>query len=247
MNNLEHQLVQQMTTARKFFWHRLRWEALQKHLQTDLPSNEKLKFLDVGAGSGIFSDIVSTYLPNAEYYFVEPSPKLAQILDAKHGKQHNLTQAVKYEGINRVLLLDVLEHVENDSQLLGDLAKKMEPGALLAITVPAHGFLWSRWDGLVGHLRRYNRGSLLAAFAPLKNEFEIVSCEYLFWELVPLALYRKYKMALTTSADGASESEVPTLPTWLNEMFYAYGKAGLKLHRWIPFGTSVALVARKKA
>ncbi|MFA7229683.1 MAG: methyltransferase domain-containing protein [Victivallaceae bacterium] len=58
-----------------------------------------------------------------------------------------------------ILLMDVLEHIEIDHNLLQDLVsnKKIKPGAVFVITVPAFSLLYSRHDRLLGHWRRYTR------------------------------------------------------------------------------------------
>jgi hypothetical protein len=55
------------------------------------------------------------------------------------------------------LLMDVLEHVEDDRAFLADLIALARPGAHILITVPAGPQLWSRHDVTAGHLRRYER------------------------------------------------------------------------------------------
>lgn len=59
-----------------------------------------------------------------------------------------------------VLLLDVLEHVEDDKVFLSDLITSMKAGASLLLTVPAHMSLWTDHDVLSGHQRRYDAESL---------------------------------------------------------------------------------------
>jgi SAM-dependent methyltransferase len=58
-------------------------------------------------------------------------------------------------------LFDVLEHVEDDAAFLRDLRRRLAPGALLYLTVPAGRFLWSDEDVAAGHYRRYSRGSIV--------------------------------------------------------------------------------------
>jgi len=55
-----------------------------------------------------------------------------------------------------ILLLDVLEHVEKDDLLLGDLVRgNLEPGGRVIVSVPAWPGLFSRHDVALGHHRRY--------------------------------------------------------------------------------------------
>ena len=54
-----------------------------------------------------------------------------------------------------ILATDVLEHVERDDVAATELRRVAAPGALLLVTVPAYGWLWSQHDDSHHHLRRY--------------------------------------------------------------------------------------------
>ena len=55
-----------------------------------------------------------------------------------------------------VLLLDVLEHVEDDAGFLRELTlHSLAPGAHVLVSVPAYGALYASHDTFLGHHRRY--------------------------------------------------------------------------------------------
>src|SRR4029079_68422 len=56
-----------------------------------------------------------------------------------------------------VLLFEVLEHVEDDVGLLGELHELLAPGGVVLLSVPAHQRRFSRVDDRAGHFRRYDR------------------------------------------------------------------------------------------
>lgn len=64
-------------------------------------------------------------------------------------------------GFHAVLLLDVLEHVEDDVGLLSQAAALAAPDGIVFVTVPAHPVLFGAQDEALCHLRRYSRSSLL--------------------------------------------------------------------------------------
>ncbi|MBI4342988.1 MAG: class I SAM-dependent methyltransferase [Candidatus Omnitrophica bacterium] len=70
-------------------------------------------------------------------------------------------------AFDAVICLDAIEHVERDEAALAELVRVLRPGGLLALTVPAYGWLFSRHDVALGHYRRYSgrelRRKLLAA------------------------------------------------------------------------------------
>ncbi len=84
-----------------------------------------------------------------------------------------------------ILLMDVLEHVEDDTALLRALALAMKPGAHLLITVPADPRLWSPHDVRFAHYRRYVPTTLAALWRDLPVSPLLLS--YFNSRLFPLA------------------------------------------------------------
>ncbi len=64
------------------------------------------------------------------------------------------------QGTDAYLVMDVLEHVEDDRGLLTELVDSLEPGGYLLVTVPADMRLWTEHDMSHGHFRRYDADSL---------------------------------------------------------------------------------------
>ncbi len=241
INNLEHQLLEQRQSAKDFFWHKLRWRALSQYL----PRVEPMHLLDFGAGSGLFYHIAQSERPTVKYSFAEISTVLRPALLKEHGAQADLTTSSAFTGIHAVVSLDVMEHVENDRAFLESIISRSPSGTTIIIAVPSHMFLWSRWDVLVGHLRRYNKRDLLTLAQNFTQTTDLVSCHYIFWELFPLALYRKLKLSLVPPKNEANESEVPKLSTFINNILYCYGRMAMPFCKFMPFGTSALLVLRK--
>jgi SAM-dependent methyltransferase len=55
---------------------------------------------------------------------------------------------------------NVLEHVENDVQLLERMSNWVKPGGHVFVLVPAFPFAYSEFDAKIGHFRRYTKKSL---------------------------------------------------------------------------------------
>lgn len=66
-----------------------------------------------------------------------------------------------------VLLMDVLEHVEDDFLFLSRMLAPLKPGAQIVITVPADPRLWTPHDESFGHWRRYDLARLSATWSGL--------------------------------------------------------------------------------
>jgi glycosyltransferase involved in cell wall biosynthesis len=65
-------------------------------------------------------------------------------------------------GIDTILCLNVLEHVEDDRQALRRLHAALVPGGRLLLLVPAHRALYGAIDRAIHHCRRYERAELVA-------------------------------------------------------------------------------------
>jgi len=59
-----------------------------------------------------------------------------------------------------VTAFDVLEHLDDDVRALREMARVVRPGGLIAVTVPAYGWMWGRQDEISHHRRRYSGRSL---------------------------------------------------------------------------------------
>ena len=199
-----------------------------------------LTLVDVGAGVGLGGEFLGRLRPAATYRFVEPISFLEQHLERRFGACANAKDEARYEGAEFVTLLDVLEHQEDDRAFLSDLAGRMDRGASLLATVPAGPHLWSEWDVALGHYRRYDRRSFRSALEGLP--FTTIELDYLFPELVPLALLRKVWLR---RPGGDVQAEFPELSRPLNELLYRLGTVSLRLRRVWPVGTSLLAVLRK--
>ncbi len=69
------------------------------------------------------------------------------------------------ETFDLVCALDIIEHVEHDDAALAELVRVAKPGATLLLSAPLYAALWTAFDDLVGHKRRYEPPDLLAKLA----------------------------------------------------------------------------------
>lgn len=241
MEALEVHLNRQMERSRDFFWNRVRWELISSHL----PVGSR-ELVDVGAGPGFLGDFLRQRHPQIEYRYVEPIEGLETSLADRFGGDANRRDE-DFGGASYVTLMDVLEHQEHDREFMADLAAKMAPGATLLLTVPAMPWLWSDWDSMLGHYRRYTKRMLRDTVAPLP--LEIVEQGYLFPELIPLGLVRRLRMRGGGSGaeDGGADAEFPQLSRPVNETLYRVSSASTAVRRVWPAGTSLFAVMRRSA
>ena len=78
--------------------------------------------------------------------------------------------------MDAAILVNVLEHIEDDRLALSDIKKILKPGGYMLLFVPALRILYSEFDKLVGHYRRYHRDELGQMVSD--TGFEIISNKY---------------------------------------------------------------------
>jgi SAM-dependent methyltransferase len=147
-------------------------------------------------------------------------------------------------------LLDVLEHLEDDAAVMGQVARALRPGGYAMVTAPALDFFWSSNDELVHHLRRYCRADLqkLADATGL----ELVDARYFMFLLSPLLFLRRRRgrpaeRLSDTEKQRWLEREHRIPPQWLNAILGAIFAAETPLGLYVsfPWGTSILGVFRK--
>ena len=88
-----------------------------------------------------------------------------------------------------VFLLDVIEHIDDDLAFLRAALRHLRSGGLVVINVPASMLLFSDYDRVAGHLRRYTPASLKTLLRQCGAEGETIQRWGL--SMVPLLLARK--------------------------------------------------------
>ncbi len=78
-------------------------------------------------------------------------------------------------GPRLFLLMDVIEHIEEDKTFLSQVVDAMEPDDHLLLTVPADMSLWSEHDVSFGHYRRYDIDQLQTLWTDLPLEQRLLS------------------------------------------------------------------------
>ncbi len=150
-------------------------------------------------------------------------------------------------------LLDVMEHIEQDAEVLGQIRQALKPGGLLFVTTPALKFFWSYNDEIVHHVRRYSR----ADFRRLAGEagLEFIEARYFMFLLSPLLLASRMRSRRKAAEMGPEEVKkllarthrVPWGPVngMLRGVFSLETPLGLRVR--FPWGSSILGVFRRRA
>ena len=99
------------------------------------------------------------------------------------------------------MLMDVLEHVEDDFAMLSELLLAAAAGTYFLLTVPADDSLWSEHDESFGHWRRYDRQRFCRLWADLPVTTLLLS--HFNARLVPLIRLIRWRNRRRGRASGS--------------------------------------------
>ena len=115
--------------------------------------------LDFGAGTGTFATELRKY--GIHVVCIEPDCSLRRRLQVKQLEAHDSLDPIPEKSVPYIYSFNVLEHIENDLETLGELYRRLMPGGTLLIYVPAFQILFSSADKRIGHKRRYTKAVLV--------------------------------------------------------------------------------------
>ncbi len=138
--------------------------------------------LDVGAGSGVFSRQLLDAGVCGSAVCVDPG-YACERTERHRGHAIEFRRSVERFSQGLLLMMDVLEHVDDDVGLLRSYAARMPGDGRVLITVPAFACLWSGHDVFLEHRRRYTREHLEATVRAAG--LQVVRSRYFFGLLLP--------------------------------------------------------------
>jgi 2-polyprenyl-3-methyl-5-hydroxy-6-metoxy-1,4-benzoquinol methylase len=204
----------------------------------------KPKIADLGCGCGAMLNRMGSEF---DAIGVDGSPRAIEFCN-KRGVRAELGQLLtgmtlppgQFDG---VLLLDVLEHIEQDRASVEEAAGLLRPGGVMICTSPAYQWLWSYWDTLHHHFRRYNKSQFGALFDQPNLKIELLS--YANMALFPLAMAVRMAQRVIRPNNEKGDMKIPMAPlNWLFHTVYVNERHVLGRIP-LPFGLSVVAVARK--
>ena len=140
---------------------------------------------------------------------------------------------------------DVLEHIEEDEDVLAQMFQALKPGGCVVLTVPQHPSLWSVNDVAAHHVRRYEVGELKRKLATAGFDVKVTgSFVSLPFPLMALSRWRR-RNKNPADADAGAELVVSPLLNTCMRVVLALEHGLFRLGIRFPFGGSQVAVGRK--
>lgn len=208
-----------------------------------LESNSKI--MDAGCGNGDNLEFLSKY---GELVAIEREDNaLARAKSRQIGKvvkgelPDNFPSDINKEN-DLIVLLDVLEHIDDDGKSLFGLSNWANQNGRLLITVPAYQFLWTSHDEQHHHKRRYTVKGLRKVVE--NNGWKVKYISYFNSFLFPLALIDRIKQKIfPSSKDNGLKMPHKYINIMFEKIFSLESKIVGKFS--FPFGLSIIVVATK--
>lgn len=159
-----------------------------------LKGNSTPTVLEVGCSSGFLLDDISKELPRATLVGADvvrdPLYKLAKELPTIPLMRFDLLQCPLPDGVfDAVVLLNVLEHIEDDVRAMRQLFRLLKPNGVAIIEVPAGQHLYDSYDKALMHFRRYAMHDLVAKLQGVG--FDVIRRSHLGYFIYPAFAYIK--------------------------------------------------------
>lgn len=231
------------------FWFSWRARVLQKLMaDRSLPAQKPLRVLEVGCGRGV----LRTQLEAISQWTVDGADVNADALqkaDLGRGRTflYNVYDHLPElrEAYEAIVLFDVLEHIEDPGPFLTAACWHLKPGGWVILNVPALTALYSRYDKVVGHFRRYSPGSIRELLKSQTPELEEVEIRYWGFLLLPIAWLRKIILE-RIRAEKVVETGFRPPSRWMNQLFRLMMFVETACLSRPPLGTSLMVLARKR-
>jgi SAM-dependent methyltransferase len=210
------------------------------------------RLAEIGAGIGTFTNVLVrghvSRCPTVRLAVFEPERTLFRLLQER--MEHRYPELLRAgrvvatngyfhappEQFDTVVMINVLEHIEDDQDAIRAAYHALAPGGACIVFVPALSWLYSALDRSVGHYRRYERTQLEQIMRA--GGFEVVAAKYMDC----LGVLPWYLLNVI----GGSTSINPRLARLYDRWF-------VPVTRWIEqfgpprIGKNILIVARKNA
>jgi SAM-dependent methyltransferase len=190
------------------FAHALNWK---RYLRTRLKPYLVGDVLEAGAGLGSNTKVLRD-AAQRRWVCLEPDPalarqigpnlrKLKQPCEVVPGSLEDLSPTEKFDAI---IYIDVLEHIKDDAGQVQRAIRHLKSHGKIVVLAPAHQWLFTPFDKMVGHYRRYTKSSLRAVMPS-----ELIQERLLYMDSVGLTASLANRFLLNSASPN-----VPQIKLW---------------------------------
>lgn len=209
-----------------------------------LKKRPNTKVLDIGCGSGLMLNALERVGKTFGMDMSDDAINFSKEIFSGNVEKGLLPDQIPYEEsfFDLIVALDVIEHIDQDVDSLKSIRSLLTADGKAVITVPAYMFLWSAFDDLNEHKRRYTRTELNTKL--VLAGFTVEKISYFNTLLFPLVFVVRM-LNNVLKRNGASDVDMPNwlLNFVLNKIF-AFEKYLLRFMN-LPFGVSILAVVQK--
>jgi len=229
------------------FWFRSRNRLIIYAIKRYFPKSQT--FLEIGCGTGFVLQGIEKNVPyitcSGSEIFSRGLECATQRLSKTTLFQMDARKIPFSEEFDIIGAFDVLEHIEQDQDVLRQMYQATKIGGGIILTVPQHPWLWSQSDTYAHHVRRYVKQDLIIKLKAAG--FKVVKVTSFVSLLLPLMLIsRLTQQSKAKNYDPSSELKISgTLNQVLEKV--------LDIERWLiqlglsfPLGGSLLVIAYKK-
>lgn len=229
----------------QYWWFVARNQIIKKAILDFIKLNKNNNLLDVGCGTGAFAAEMNQ---KTNVIALDTSPIALEYCSQRGIEQRfncllNDFPKDKFR-IDAITFLDVIEHIQDDYQIVKDAYNIIENNGYVIASVPAYQWLWSHHDELHMHYRRYTKSQIEKVFK--SANFQIIYSSYFNTLLFPIAVLKRFVDKIT-GADKKNTSPIEEVSPTINKLFksiFMYEKNFIPKLK-LPFGLSILIVAKK--
>ena len=216
----------------------LQWQLLRAHA---LPRG---RVLDIGCGTGLWLQELQAVTPAHGCDFAAEALAFTRERGIPSLFQADATHLPCRDGADDlVTALGVIEHIENDAQMLREAYRVLAPGGSLLLLTSGHPGLWSEHDEAVHQKRRYTRGELRTKLQAAG--FDVVRLTHANLVLLTPALAVRLARAVVPGLRGRAHGtpDLFRLPRPLNQLLYWTLRAEARMSQLVDLPAGLGILA----
>ncbi len=245
-NNFENEWYHKLVNKDHFWW-KARFSILLKQLKTiNLDPTQSLKGLEIGCGNGL----LICELEKRTSWIIDGADldlELLKSMKSKKGEKflYDIRECKLFlkEKYDFIILFDVLEHIKDQDDFLYAVLFHLKKKGEIFINVPALSFLWSSYDELQNHFRRYCKLDFNNLF--YKKNIKTINMEYWGISFIPLLFLRKIILKFQKKTPSVLKNGFKPPHKILNKFLYILFTLELLIFKKVPLGSSLFYMGQK--